>query len=393
MNKHLRLFATLALIALVGVVAVLPAFAQTTATATDEVNPNAQITFPPPVYLLSGAFEIRGTVNLPNAARYLLEYRALNDDLTPIEDGDWLPATLPATDPVDDDVLGVWDTTITEDGVYELRLTVILTGDDRIESLVSPLRVENEPPPFVTIIAPAATQQPAIVTNTPGAQVTASTGAGTGSPQGTARTNGNVRASDTTAAPIITSLRAGTVVPVIGISNSGTGWYLIQLADARQGWVAPSVLTVTGDTSILPRINPPVIATVTAGSPAPSRTATINPTAAAGLPDAVIANVRYDREIRQGEAFQMFVTVQNQSAAALPPVVVGCNFTPMNALFSSTSPQIPAFSQFDVAITAQLDSGGGANVIANCAVDVNNLVVESNETNNFFNLTTLLLAP
>ncbi len=87
------------------------------------------------------------------------------------------------------------------------------------------------------------------------------------------------------------------------------------------------------------------------------------------------------------QAFQIFITVRNNSGVSLPNVSVACNFTPQNQIFGGQSGTLPPNGQVDIAITAQLDSGGGANTTANCAVDVNNLVAESNETNNFFNLT------
>src|SRR5690606_30714518 len=64
-----------------------------------DVDPNAHITWPPPVYVLRGSFELRGTANLPNQTSYFIEYRPLNDDLTSDEDAPWLPAMLPARGP------------------------------------------------------------------------------------------------------------------------------------------------------------------------------------------------------------------------------------------------------------------------------------------------------
>ncbi|PJF29043.1 MAG: hypothetical protein CUN52_10365, partial [Phototrophicales bacterium] len=40
-------------------------------------NPNANISFPPPVYFLRGEMQIYGSANLPNMANYFLEYRPL----------------------------------------------------------------------------------------------------------------------------------------------------------------------------------------------------------------------------------------------------------------------------------------------------------------------------
>ena len=89
-------------------------------------NPNANISWPPPGDTISGDFTIRGSANLPNQSNYFIEYQAVpefNPDLevNPLE---WLPATAPNASAVQDGILGVWDTTLADDGVYALRLTV-----------------------------------------------------------------------------------------------------------------------------------------------------------------------------------------------------------------------------------------------------------------------------
>ena len=103
--------------------------------------------------------------------------------------------------------------------------------------------------------------------------------------------------------------------------------------------------------------------------------------------------MRFDHSLKQGEDFQILVAVYNQSPIPLPRVSVACNFTPMNQFFNTFVDGLIPFGQVEVAIPARLDSGGGSNVTANCAIDVNSLVTEINEQNNFFNLTTALAAP
>ena len=69
MNRRLLLF----ILALIMVLAV-PAYAQQlqpTATTTP-VNPNATITWPPPVYVLRGEIDIRGTANVPNMSNFFI---------------------------------------------------------------------------------------------------------------------------------------------------------------------------------------------------------------------------------------------------------------------------------------------------------------------------------
>jgi hypothetical protein len=241
-----------------------------------DINPNANISWPPPVYVLRGEFEIRGSVNLPSLSNYYIEYRPYNADLTTAADSDlWFPVSLPSNSAVQNDVLATWDTTVIPDGVYELRLTVNTAGNTPILAYVRPIRVENEPPPFVTLEpGPAITLQPGVIPTLtlPAARPTATatvpppptqvppTIAPTQDPTPRATINvgrANVRSGDSTLYNIITSYAEGTSFPIVGISASGTGWFLIQQPNGNNAWVAPSVVTVTGNTASVPRILPP----------------------------------------------------------------------------------------------------------------------------------------
>lgn len=349
-------------------------------TATPQ-DPNVNITWPPPIYVLTGEFSVRGTANLPDMASYFLEFRPLNEDLTPADDTvEWSPAILPARGPVSDDVLGVWDTSTVPDGAYELRLTINPSSGTPVHAVVSPLRVENDPPPFaitptVPPSLPAATSAPQEVPTLIPTPTALST-----NPEAVAVTNGNVRAGDNTSYGIIGSLTANQTVPVVGRSNSGSGWWLIELPDGQRGWVAPSIVRVTGDLSTLPRVDPPSTPTPVA-SPTPD------------LPDAVITNVRFDRDIVEGENFHVIVTVYNASGVPLPRTPVACNFTPMDDFYSSFIEGLNGYTQIEVAMVVNLSEGGGGNITANCAVDLNNAVPEVDENNNYFNLTERLANP
>lgn len=249
----------------------LPVFSQTAPEATPD--PNASITWPPPVYLLRGEFEIRGSANLPNMTNYFIEFRPLEEDTfgvqAPVATEDpgapeataeeevFFPAILPSSTPVVDDVLGVWDTTLVPDGLYEIRLTVNLAQGDPVTHTVSPLRVENEPPPFVQIpdetqviptqqIVPTQPPPPTVPpTEDPTPRVTVTT------------PNGNVRSGDGTNYPIVASLSQGQTADIIGISNTGSGWYQVRLSNGQIGWMAPSIVSVSGNLSGIPRIQPP----------------------------------------------------------------------------------------------------------------------------------------
>jgi uncharacterized protein YgiM (DUF1202 family) len=224
------------------------------------VNPNAMITWPPPVFVVSGEFTIHGSANLPNMTNYFIEYRALNEDQTiPDETAPWLPATLPIAAPVLNDVLGVWNTTTEEDGVYELHLIVNVRGGTPVIYRLSPIRILNAPPPFAAIptaipVLPTVSS-PILATPMPTPFDT--------TPRVTATTNANIRRGDSTFHEVLGALRPGDSATIIGISDTGSGWYNIQLSNGSRGWIAPSVVTVSGDTRNLPRISPPAPPTPT----------------------------------------------------------------------------------------------------------------------------------
>jgi len=232
----------------------LPAVAQ-----DDSGDPGAQITWPPPVYVMRGEFEIRGTANVPNMSNYFIEFRPLDEQLQPPAGREvWFPASLPSPAVVQDDVLAVWDTAVVPDGIYQMRLTINVRGGDPIYDYVSPVRLENTPPPFAPVVLP--TNTPAVVppTNTAPPPVNTATPTFDPTPRATISTpTGNVRQGDSTNYLIITTLTQGTVLEIIGISNTGSGWYNVRLPDGRTGWVAPSIVTVSGNTGGLIRVQPP----------------------------------------------------------------------------------------------------------------------------------------
>jgi hypothetical protein len=237
-----------------------------------DIDPNANISWPPPVYVLRGEFELRGTANLPNMVSYFLEYRPLNDDLAPNETMSWLPATLPSQTKVVDDVLAIWDTTTVPDGIYELRMTLNVTGGNPVYVIVTPVRVENagapvesptpaptmtpEPPAELPTLEPTATE----IDLTPRAEIIVD--------------SANVRTGDSTAYAVMDGLNLGTLVEIVGLSTTGSGWYQIILPDSRRGWVSPTVVRVSGDVRSVPRVAPP---------PPPPPTATPIPATQANL--------------------------------------------------------------------------------------------------------------
>ena len=81
-----------------------------------------------------------------------------------------------------------------------------------------------------------------------------------------------MRAGDDTRYDRIGFLLAGETAQAIGISSFGTGWYYIQLANGRRGYIAPSIVSFEGDVGGLPLVAPP---------PPPTPPATATPIATA----------------------------------------------------------------------------------------------------------------
>ena len=238
----------------------------------DMVNPEVNITFPPPVYVLSGNVDIRGTVSIAELRQFFIEFRSLALDMEAGEDqmdDPWLPADLPRITAVTDDILGSWNTITLQDGLYELRLAINPNSETPTYFRVSPLRVENNPPPFVAaeqtvvVVEPVAEEETQVeeavaeepdpapepepeATETPDPR-----------PRVIALVNSNVRAGDSILYTIVGGLHEDDSAIVKGISSFGTGWFYIELDNGRSGFIHPNIVRTEGDFSNLARINPP----------------------------------------------------------------------------------------------------------------------------------------
>lgn len=76
-----------------------------------------------------------------------------------------------------------------------------------------------------------------------------------------ARPNGasaTVYSTDNTGAAPVGALNQGEAAVVTGISDSGSGWYQVQLPSGSIGWVNGSDVTVTGDLGGVPSVSPPI---------------------------------------------------------------------------------------------------------------------------------------
>jgi hypothetical protein len=125
---------------------ILPAAAQ---------DANVVISWPPPVYDVTGMVDVRGTVNPPDLQAYFLEVGAVGEAVS-----QWTPVTLPKTAPVIDGVIDQWLTSLVPDGVYQLRLHVQLRSGQSVFAMVGPIRVANElqRPTGETVITPPVAQ-------------------------------------------------------------------------------------------------------------------------------------------------------------------------------------------------------------------------------------------
>lgn len=287
----------LALLMLFSLAALLQA--QDISPTGSDIDPALNISFPPPVYVLSGTVEVRGSVNLAGMSNYFIEFRPLvfpAEGETISEDRPWFPATLPANQAVIDGLLGRWDTLTAPDGLYELRLTVNTNAGAQFFR-VSPLRVENTPSPFAVTATPTPFVQlrPTLMPSpTPLDR----------SPRVTALVDANLRRGDDVTYERIGSLLRGESATVIGVSSFGTGWYYIELPNGLRGFIAPSVVEPSGDIRSLPLIDPP---------PPPTPLATATP--------IVTANLHFTQLFTQpsppvcNQTFTIFVDVQNNGTA------------------------------------------------------------------------------
>ncbi|MBZ0291976.1 MAG: hypothetical protein K8L99_05340 [Anaerolineae bacterium] len=120
------------------------------------------ILWPPAVYDLSGTVAVTGTVNVTGLRNYFLEaapYAAEGETVF------WTPVSLPRRDAVTEGVLGEWDTSTFPDGLYQLRLRVVLESGESLFYTVTPLRlVNNTERPTSAAPAVIATATPEVQT-------------------------------------------------------------------------------------------------------------------------------------------------------------------------------------------------------------------------------------
>jgi len=93
------------------------------------------------VNTVTGTVLVTGTVNPEGFQSYFLEVAIYTTDEndTPF----WLPISLPSIQPIVDGTLGEWNTLAFEDGLYQLRLHVILMTGESIHYILAPIAIAN----------------------------------------------------------------------------------------------------------------------------------------------------------------------------------------------------------------------------------------------------------
>lgn len=361
-------------------------------------DPNANVSWPPPVYVLRGTVDVLGTANLPGMSSFFIEFRPLEfseevadpaavdpaatEEAAPGVESElgrpWFPATLPNSLPVLDDVLGTWNTETAPDGLYEMRLVVNIAGQTEPQHvLVSPLRIENnaefpdagevaplpEQPASRPTLQPSPTQQD----TTPQVEVI--------------RSSVNIRSGDSIDFPVQTVALRGETFRIIGIADTGSGWYFIELPDGTRGWISPTVVSVSGDLRGIPRVEPP---------PPPFTPTPIPTNTPVGQGDLIADNFTPDPNPPTcGVDFDVLVNVRNNgTAATLNPVNVvirDVHVASGQTQVQVTTTQVPVLSpgqNFVVSGTLNVTTFFNEQHRIDVIVDPENLTQETNENNN-----------
>lgn len=121
----------------------------------------AVITFPGSGAAVQGLLQITGTADVSGFQSYQLEFASSNST-----NASWFLIHQQTT-PIDNDILGEWDTSILTDGDYTLRLTVNNGTSRPIVAIVEGIRIRNyspvetdTPAPTSDDLAPAETATP-----------------------------------------------------------------------------------------------------------------------------------------------------------------------------------------------------------------------------------------
>ena len=111
---------------------------------------------------LSGVVQILGATQHPQFAFYQLSFGP-----EPNPGNVWFPITDVIQNPVRNGLLGQWNTTLVQDGVYQLRLQVTLRDGTQLITGVNNLRIQNLPPTAIPTPTPVVQPPSAAFTANP----------------------------------------------------------------------------------------------------------------------------------------------------------------------------------------------------------------------------------
>ncbi|MFZ4827450.1 MAG: SH3 domain-containing protein [Phototrophicaceae bacterium] len=357
-------------------------------------DPQAEITSPLPISLLKGTVTIQGTVNLDNLRLYFLQFRQLNEDLLPV-DGQaslWSPATLPNSTNVTDGVLGEWDTSTVEDGIYELQLVVFPTEGLPIQVGLSPVRVENTPQTYNGAryvsnrgATPPLSILPSITPQTGNVALATATPVNARQVVTVVAASVNVRLGDSTLYPVVGYLLVGEEAEILGRSPRAN-WYQVQLDSGEIGFVAASGVRSDIPLDTLNFVDVPPLPYTPTPTPTATPIASPTPTASGNLQITSIILSANPPSCRN--TFTVTATVANVGTAptasgtlALRDVHVASNTQTETTIggFGALNPGATFSVVMPITIVTYYDEAHRLEL----TLDNANTVVEANESDNF----------
>jgi uncharacterized protein YgiM (DUF1202 family) len=195
----------------------------------------------------------------------------------------------------------------------------------------------------------------------------------------------NVRTGPDTVYDIITTLRAGTVVPIIGRTSTNSWWQI--RSGVTTGWVSAAYTSVYGICNNVPVVSSPPTPTsrVPTSIPptwTPQPTFTPRATNTPGVPDLVITSIAGLTSVTlPGEAQQTYaVTITNTGSGPSGSFVNTFTGPSGTATDLSTVSNLDPGQSIVLTITVTYPSAGSYTLRAQA--DTNNQVTEVSEVNN-----------